>query len=476
MGVSLDIDDYERLFQNLHEDPAVLNDLYSNMPDSINPVKAVMVTEYEGDFIQTIPSCSCQETTGRPNKGIICPNCSTKVMTQVERGFMTDVWVETPENVKAFILPNFFLMLDKCFVKDKFNAFRYLCDNRYKVVDKARGARQRFDELGIERGYNHFIENFEEIFMTVMEHPLFRDRKKYNVDVLAVYRKYTRRLFPRFLPMPSKRSVITELSGKSRKVATGYQHLLNGASIIFEACSPSLSTRSKERATFNALSLFAQYHSFVDKEILGSKEGWYRKHVFGSRMGMTFRAVISSLAGVHKYDEVELPFALAVATFRPLIMNKLLAKGYTVNEGERFICNAVADKSDQTDSEMMRILNELIEECPFKGLPILFGRQPTLNLRSIQLLYATRIKTNPLDNTIGLSLLVLKAPNADFDGDQMQGMYIMSYIDWTKAKMLAPHSGINNLNGPHSLNRNLILPDTDFSVLNNFAYGKDQWK
>lgn len=53
----------------------------------------------------------------------------------------------------------------------------------------------------------------------------------------------------------------------------------------------------------------------------------------------------------------------------------------------------------------------------------------------------------------------------------MQGMPILSYVDWERAKMLAAHTGINSLQAPRTLNRNLVMPDTDFSCINNFMYG-----
>ena len=53
----------------------------------------------------------------------------------------------------------------------------------------------------------------------------------------------------------------------------------------------------------------------------------------------------------------------------------------------------------------------------------------------------------------------------------MQSMTILSHVDWERAKMLAPHTGVNSLDAPRSLNRNLEMPDTDFSILNNFMYG-----
>jgi len=203
MGVSLTIDDYDNDFATIDTDPVLLNSLYRDEVDSVNPVKAVMVTEYDSDFIQTLPSCVCGKTTGRPNYDVVCPHCDTKVMSAIERGFVTDVWVEVPEGVDCFIRPNFFAMLDNCFKKNSFNAFRYLCYNRYKTEERAEGVRERLKASGIPRGYNFFVRNFEAVFTELMNMPIFKDKRGYNEKVLAVYKKYGKLLFPRFLPMPS---------------------------------------------------------------------------------------------------------------------------------------------------------------------------------------------------------------------------------------------------------------------------------
>ncbi len=59
------------------------------------------------------------------------------------------------------------------------------------------------------------------------------------------------------------------------------------------------------------------------------------------------------------------------------------------------------------------IFRELIEESPYMGIPVIFQRNPSLSRASAQLLYVTRVKTNPADNTIGVSTLVISGSNAD---------------------------------------------------------------
>jgi hypothetical protein len=42
---------------------------------------------------------------------------------------------------------------------------------------------------------------------------------------------------------------------------------------------------------------------------------------------------------------------------------------------------------------------------------------PSLRLGAVQALYATKIKKDPADHTTGISVLIVSAPNCDFDGD-----------------------------------------------------------
>ena len=58
-------------------------------------------------------------------------------------------------------------------------------------------------------------------------------------------------------------------------------------------------------------------------------------------------------------------------------------------------------------------MNELIAEAPNQRIPVIFQRNPTLHRGSAQLLYITKVKKDPRDITISLSVLVLSAPNAD---------------------------------------------------------------
>ena len=90
------------------------------------------------------------------------------------------------------------------------------------------------------------------------------------------------------------------------------------------------------------------------------------------------------------------------------------------------------------DERVNICLQELLEECPYKGLPVLLGRNPTIQHGAIQLVYVVRIKTDIDDDTISLSPAILDPPNADHDGDAMYGLSLKEMAEVSKFEGLHP--------------------------------------
>ena len=93
------------------------------------------------------------------------------------------------------------------------------------------------------------------------------------------------------------------------------------------------------------------------------------------------------------------------------LISKLLKRGFTPNEALRHIHKHTL----KYDLLIDEIFQELISEAG-GSIPILLQRNPSLTRGSIQQLKVTKIKTDPNVNTISLSVLILAAFNADFDG------------------------------------------------------------
>jgi len=88
------------------------------------------------------------------------------------------------------------------------------------------------------------------------------------------------------------------------------------------------------------------------------------------------------------------------------------------------------------------------------------------------LLYITTFKNDLSDNTISLSVLIVKAPNADFDGDAMNATILLDNSLTEIMKNFAPHYSIPDLTKPLSVSGNLSLFGASTSILNNYLYKK----
>ena len=136
--------------------------------------------------------------------------------------------------------------------------------------------------------------------------------------------------------------------------------------------------------------------------------------MFGTRVHFSSRAVISSNTGVHKYDELWIGWGHGVTMLGLHLTNKLMRQhGMSPNQAEALLKEYTAKYHPLLD----QLFQELINESRDKGLWCIFERNPSLSRASTQRMKITRIKTDPNDPTITLSILAVKGFNADFDGD-----------------------------------------------------------
>jgi hypothetical protein len=165
-------------------------------------------------------------------------------------------------------------------------------------------------------------------------------------------------------------------------------------------------------AVYNA---FRDYTTAILNEKILKKAGFIRKHLLGARLYYSGRAVIVPIFDMHEYDEIYMPWLMAVQALKLEIVNVLMNRMHKT-EPEAI---AIHEKAlAQFDPLVYEIMNTLIAECPCRtasgkkvGLPILMGRNPSLRLGAIFLLFATKIKSEFEDDTIGISALISSAPN-----------------------------------------------------------------
>lgn len=420
-GVFLAVPDFDRRIESI-PNPIIINDLSSDTKLDRNMLTQLIRTDYDGENISIVPSCECGEITGEDKRGRICGVCHTEVLPHTERPIISRVWIRAPQGVRALITPSILTMLNQFFAvgkkskdkdnPDEFRIIEYLLykENTRRVMPDHQTAIDKMEAAGIQRGYNFFIDNFDRIFATLLELGLHRTGvNAFKEHIIGLVQMTRDLIFPQYLPIPNKLAFITERTNIGLYVDTGMGDAQDAVQTIasIEEGEGGTSQWTRENRTAKSVLLLANfYHSYV-KDILGPKEGWFRSNIYGTRVCFGGRAVITSIQGEHRYDDLDIPWTFAISLFKLHIANRLLREGMTPREINMYLI----DSGHVFNPHLHAILTDLIAQCPDGRWPVLFQRNPSLNRGSALNLFIRKVKVDPNDTTISLSTSVVKPPN-----------------------------------------------------------------
>ena len=160
-------------------------------------------------------------------------------------------------------------------------------------------------------------------------------------------------------------------------------------------------------------------------DMLKGKQGRFRQNLLGKRVDYSGRSVIVGSARM-KIDEAGIPKRMALELFKPFVIGRLLAGGFShnVKSASKMIDRAMQGASEPAVWDML--------ETVITRHYILLNRAPTLHRLGIQafrpqLIEGKAIKIHPL---------VCEAFNADFDGDQMAVHVPLSLVAQEEARLL----------------------------------------
>lgn len=443
MGAGVEIENFDKLFATLSTPPIVLNEFDISSDAAREELSLQLYTHYNGTSLSVLPQCRCGRLSGVYLLDRVCPECNVEVHFVTEKELEPILWVAPPTGVSTLIQPQCWTIISRALTYGGLNILEYLCNPNISLPVIQPKEAQRFLQLKIPRGLNYFHEHFDEIIERLFSvNLIFANKPKRAKNEFAMWlERYRDCIFTKHLPCPSKMSLITERTVTSSYAEPTMPLIVNAVLTITntENSTRPLSIEVKQARATEAIKRFAEYHQEVKKNVLFGKPGWARKQLFGSRLHWTFRGVITSLSENHVRDEIHMPWSMSVMLLQMHLFNKLLALNYTPDEAN----NLVEDSVLQYNPLIDKLFKELIAESPVGGLPILFGRNPTLVRGSIQLLRITRINTDPKINSIAMSVLILSEPNADFDGDRFCHP---STVTWMRETFLIA----GNSRRPHS--------------------------
>lgn len=365
----ISLDDY---FMQTGGDKIILNDIiYFSMEDREKISKA-LITVYDDNTISLIPSCDCGDKKGAYLLGEKCDKCSTSVKDPHDK---TDplIWMHAVEGMPKFLSPHFWLMMRSVMSK-KIDCMRWLSDTSYNPPDKPDfliSIQNSFD--GFERSYTHLIANIVNILNFLKNQSAFKTKRKSEIldGLIDLYKENKDKLYSYWLPMVNKKLFIMENTSKGRYTDLGIADVIDTTlQFIKTVNDPKLTPNKKSNCMARTISDLTSIYGYYYKEYLSSKLGIFRKHIYGARAHFTFRGVIVSIAGSHKYNDIHVPWSIGVTVFRPHIINLLANRfGYSYKDINFKMQNAV----NNYDSEIDQCLEILLAESN-GGIPVLMQR------------------------------------------------------------------------------------------------------
>lgn len=475
--IHLELVGFDDIFSNLEELPIIANDIDNRTTDQKAELNKLLYTRYEGDALSVLPTCDCGAVKGGYRVGERCTECNTLCENPVERPLESSLWMRVPTEVEAFINPTMWVILKRRLTTNNWSVLDYLTDKYYTPPNQTQPVWvRRINKAGIPIGLNSFVQNFDKIMQLLFcdERPyeeIIRmvevDKLKWDFyDLVKMIHMYRDKIFSKYLPLPSRVGFVVESNDTGNYADETFTKAMNAMYTIIhiENAIRKMSISAKESRTVKSMHQLADFYESFAKDTLSKKPGILRKHIFGIRLHFTARAVITSITEPHEYDELHAPWSVGIQLMNIHLMNKLYKLGYSQRAAEMFLREHTFKYHPMLD----QIFQELINESAFKGIPVIFQRNPSLARGSAQLLYITKFKTEPSINTFSLSVKILVGYNADFDGDELNLMMILDHEMHRALYPLAPHMSSLDVTTPRKLSVNLKLQPPISSTVNNW--------
>jgi len=376
------------LDNKFHQTPntTVFNEL---MIDKTTEQIIDILCDVSRDKSDTVASCDCGAMTGNYYEGLKCNSCGTICEASLFTAIRNDTWLEIPKSIKCVLHPQVYIILSKWMGKNEKNL-----TNLVTILNLKEEMSPKLAPYIKGQGFNFFYDNFDAIITYfAFQHPTVH-KKKSTPIILKFLKDNAANIWCTKLPTMSKLlQPVTKANDFVRYVDTDIKNLiksiLNLNGVLLSEKMMKFTVDHVERNFFPVYNAFIDYVRSIAANKLAQKPSLLRKHVFGARMHCTARSVAVPIITNHDCDEIYLPWKIGISMYKYHILSILINRN-------NFKMSDAFDKIEEAmnvyDHDIDIIMQTLIKECPYKGLPILMNRNPSLKIAAIQLLFATRIK------------------------------------------------------------------------------------
>lgn len=419
-GLHYEVINYKLLFDQLPQQPIILNDIDVSDKEGRERLNDLIITKYEGDTLVNTPRCAGGHLMGERFKGALCELCNTRVEYVTERPLESLVWFVAPEPVPAFMNLTVWVILRKVMTVSGFSILDWLCNEHYQPDVQWPPIMDKVEAAGFQRGLTAFVQNYDEYLLKLVELRVIPSKRRRTVvNGVSIMEQHSRvyqflqenraNTFSEVLPFPSSLIFVLEKTGSKAWADHTMRPAMEAVYTLAGIANrvKSLSRSRIEQCCVVVMNRLVEFYNDYCSKLIFGKPGIYRKLVFGTRPPWTFRAVITSVHKPHRYDELEFPWSLSVALLRQHIVNRLFKRGYTPQEALALL----AENSMRYNPLIRKIFDEILYDGSMP-LYTTWQRFPSLRRQSNERKKIGTIKDDPTDNTIGTSTLCLTGKNA----------------------------------------------------------------
>ena len=423
-GVNFDFVNYEEITLNskiLNNFDTQMDRVVEGPQSSRNHFKDMFFGS--GDVFSFVASCENGCTKGSMYEGETCRRCGTIIKAIDPNVFQFQSKFQLPEDYPPIIHPALYNLLKNWWGSIKKKPIIEL------MLTSRKSFPEELTEAGFEFGLSAFYRDFYKLvdFFSTRSKFVSKDVVRKSEHMKDIIFQNRHNIFIKDIPLLNNSlHVITSkkmLKNKKKSLEIGRggaaaytdsqaEIMMEMFSILDEITLSRISDRKVNLDTkmFKFSLVYYQYIQEVINKKLAKKKGFVQQHTVAGRFHNTFRGVISPVGHLSGMDEIFIPWKTGLSLFKCEIINLLRNRyGKSFKEALDIYYGSI----EKYNPIVHEIFDTLMDECPFKGFPILWWRNPSLNKESIQFVFITRIKTDIEDKTISMHQGITAGFNAD---------------------------------------------------------------